>query len=453
MTYQEARAYLDSFEGLGIRPGLDRIEALWPRLGDPQTTFPAVLIAGTNGKGSVAAFLASILRQAGHSAGMYTSPHLVRFEERIVVGDRPIAEDDLAALTGELRDVIEAGTRLNEDPPTYFEATTALAFLYFSRCRVPIAVLEVGMGGRFDATNVVRPLACAITPVSLDHTRWLGKTLGEIAGQKAGILKPGVPAVVSRQEPAALEALRAEAARAGAPLTLTTGCKVEPGGQEAASPRGQPGRFPDPPVFSLVTPAGRRYPDLTLSLRGIHQVENAVVAVLLAEQLAAGGTPGIDRPTIPAGPPTSVWPRRLEIVPDRPDLLLDGAHNPAGCATLAEYLTQHQPGRRMVLVFAAMKDKPADEMLDLLCPLVRRVIVTRIPVPRGEAPEALRRLAVARHPDVAHSESIADALVLARSAAGPDGLVVVSGSLYLVGEVRKTLLAVKPSAPAAPAPL
>src|SRR3989454_555290 len=205
MTYREALAYLDSLEALGIRPGLDRIDALLARLGSPQTAFPSVLIAGTNGKGSVAAILASILRQAGHTPGVYTSPHLVRFEERIVVGDEMISESDLATLAGEVRSAIEAGTHLNEDPPTYFEATTALAFLHFKRRRVPIAVLEVGMGGRFDATNVKAPLACAISTISLDHMQWLGATLEEIASQKAGILKPGVPAVLSRQDPGALE--------------------------------------------------------------------------------------------------------------------------------------------------------------------------------------------------------------------------------------------------------
>jgi dihydrofolate synthase/folylpolyglutamate synthase len=273
----------------------------------------------------------------------------------------------------------------------------------------------------------VRPLACAITPVAIDHTQWLGGTVAEIAGQKAGILKSGVPAVLSAQEPAALEVIRAEAARLGAPVTLTTACEVSPG------------RFPDPPVFSLVTPSGGRYPDLALSLRGVHQVENAVVAVLVAEILAAAGVRGIDGSSIAAGLRRAVWPGRLEIVPGRPELLLDGAHNPAGCATLAAYLRDHQRARSTVLLFATMKDKPADEMLAILCPLARKVIVTRVPVPRGETPEALRRLALARHPDVAHADSIDEALHLARGAAGPDGLVVISGSLYLVGEIKKAL--------------
>lgn len=435
MTCEEALAYLESLEVLGIRPGLDRITALLDRLGRPQDDFPSVLIAGTNGKGSVAACVASILRQAGLVPGVYTSPHLVRFAERIVADDRTIADDEVAALVPEVRAAIASVPRLAADPPTYFEATTALAFLHFSRRRVPIAILEVGMGGRFDATNVVRPLACGITPIAMDHTQWLGATLSEIAYQKAGILKGGVPCVVSAQQPPALEVIRTEALRVGAPLVPASACEVHPARGEGGGP-GQPA---DPPVFSLTTPAGGLYPDLALSLRGAHQVGNAVVAVLLAEQLSAGGVHGIDPPSIAAGLHRAVWPGRLEIIPGRPDLLLDGAHNPAGCAALAAYLKDHQRNRSTVLLFASMKDKPAASMLDLLCPLARKVIVTRVPVPRGETPEVLGRLAQDRHPHVARADSVEEALVLARDAAGPDGLVVISGSLYLVGEIKKVL--------------
>ena len=207
----------------------------------------------------------------------------------------------------------------------------------------------------------------------------------------------------------------------------------------AASRSGGHRRFTDPPSFSLVTPDGRRYPGLALSLRGAHQVDNGVVAVLLAEELAATGMPGVDVRAITIGLRTAVWPGRLEIVPDRPALLLDGAHNPAGCATLAAYLQAYQSGRRTVLVFTAMSDKRADEMLDLIGPLVRKVIVTRLPVARGQSTERLGRLASARHRDVETTESVADALTRARAAAGADGLVVVTGSLYLVGEVRRLL--------------
>ncbi|HET8945477.1 MAG TPA: Mur ligase family protein, partial [Candidatus Polarisedimenticolia bacterium] len=195
MTHAEALAWLDGLESLGIQPGFERITALLARLGDPHRGLPSVIVAGTNGKGSVVAFLAAMLEAAGIEAGVYTSPHLVRFSERIRVGAETIGDGDLAALTDEVRRAVEAMQREGRPSPTYFEATTALAFLHFRRRRVPLAVLEVGMGGRYDATNVATPLACAITPIALDHTQFLGTTVGEIAFQKAGIVRRGVPVV------------------------------------------------------------------------------------------------------------------------------------------------------------------------------------------------------------------------------------------------------------------
>jgi len=434
MTHEEALAYLSSLEVLGIRPGLDRIRALLARLGDPQTSFPSILIAGTNGKGSVAAYIASILRQAGHTPGVYTSPHLVGFEERIVVGEEPIPGAEVAALASEVSGAISDDPLLRDDPPTYFEATTALAFLHFKNRRVPIAVLEVGMGGRFDATNAVTPLLCAVTSIAIDHARWLGGTLAEIAYQKAGILRSGVVSVVARQEPSALDVIRAEARRVGARLTLTTDCMIRPAGA-----RGSEGLFPDPPVFSLATPAGGRYAELAPALRGAHQVENAVTAVLLAEHLAASGVSGVEPDVIASGLRRTVWPGRLELLPGAPDLLLDGAHNPAGCSALAAYLMQYQDRRPKVLVFAAMKDKPVAEMLDILSPLVDTVIVTGLPVARGETPEHLHRIVSTRHRHSACTKTVGQALHMARDTAGPGALVVISGSLYLVGEVKKLL--------------
>jgi dihydrofolate synthase/folylpolyglutamate synthase len=431
VTYPEALAYLESLESLGIRPGLDRTRALLSRLGDPQWAFPSVLIGGTNGKGSVTAFLASILRAAGVRRGVYISPHLVRFEERIAVDGDQISEDELASLTSEVAAAIEAERRAGGDLPTYFEATSALAFLHFARRRVPIAVLEVGMGGRYDATNVVQPLACAITSVAMDHEQWLGRTLPEIASQKAGIIKRGVPLVVARQEEPALRVIREEARRLEAPLVETESCQARP-----SSGRSD---HADPPVFSLTTPSGRRYDHLAISLRGDHQVDNASVAVLLAETLAAGSFPGIDVGAITLGLKRAEWPARIEILPGRPDLLLDGAHNPAGCRTLAAYLRDHQPGRRKALVFAAMKDKPAAAMLEILCPLAEEVIVTSLPVSRGESPGRLYELAAARCRRVTIEPVIATALDRARAVAGEDGLMVASGSLYLAGEIKKIL--------------
>src|SRR5882724_2807914 len=430
MTYREALAFLDSLDVLGIRPGLDRIAALLARLQDPQTSFPSVLIAGTNGKGSVVAYLASILREAGVVAGIYTSPHLIRFEERIVIDAAPIGPDELAGLAAEVRDAIEAGRRAGEETPTYFEATTALAFLHFKRRRIPIAVLEVGMGGRFDATNVVTPLCCGITPVAMDHTQWLGSTLTAIATQKAGVLKPGVPAAIGPQDREALEVIRAEAAGLGSPLTFASDCRIVPAGE----------RLPDPPVFGLTSPSGRGYDRLALPLRGAHQVMNAATALLLAETLGRSGFASIDADAIARGLGRAVWPGRLELLRGRPDLLLDGAHNPAGCASLRAYLRDHHAGRRVALVFASMKDKPAETMLAMLAPLAASLLVTSLPLERCESAPVLLRMARAHHPNPDEAESVREALPIARRAAGPDGLVVICGSLYLIGEVKKLLL-------------
>lgn len=438
MDHGQAIAYLDSLASHGIRPGLDRIRALLERLGNPHGDFRSVLIAGTNGKGSVAAYLVAILGEAGLRAGMFTSPHLVRFEERIALGRDPIPKDDLAALTAELRAAVEAGQRAGAEPPTYFEASTALAFLYFSRRGVPMAVLEVGMGGRFDSTNVVSPIACAITRIAMDHTGWLGETLAAIAYQKAGIMRRGVPAVIARQRPEALRVLCAEAERVGALLSETSACRI--------AGAGPGGSFPDPPRFDLETPSGGRYPQLRLSLRGDHQVDNATVAILLAERLAADGVAAIGGEEIARGLGRAVWPGRIEISGDRPALLLDGAHNAEGCDTLAAYLRDHQPGRRRVIVFAAMKDKPADLMLGTLAPLADQFVLTSIPLERASSTSDLQAAAAGLPPPALAEPDAGRALRRATEMAGVDGLVVVCGSLYLIGEIKKILTG-RPSQP------
>lgn len=431
MDPQQAIAYLDSLASHGIRPGLDRIRALLARLGNPQNDFRSILIAGTNGKGSVAAFLVSILGEAGQRAGLFTSPHLIRFEERIALGRDPIAADDLAVLTEELREAIEAGRREGADPPTYFEASTVLAFLYFRRWQVPLAVLEVGMGGRFDSTNVVTPVACAITRIAMDHTRWLGVTLAAIAYQKAGIMRSGVPAMIARQQPEALHVLHTEAERVGTPLLETSACRVVSAGA------GEP--FPDPPCFDLETPGGSHYRRLLLSLRGDHQVDNATLAVLLAERLAADGIVPIDGRDIARGLARAVWPGRIEILGERPALLLDGGHNQDGCATLASYVRDHRPGGCRVIVFGAMSDKPADLMLQALAPLEAEFVLTSIKAERAFSAEQLLKVAAARRLRAVTEPDAGQALRRATAMAGEDGLVIVCGSLYLVGEIKKVV--------------
>jgi dihydrofolate synthase/folylpolyglutamate synthase len=426
MTHAEALAWLDSLESLGIQPGLERITALLARLGDPHRDLPSVIVAGTNGKGSVVAFLAAMLDAAGIEAGVYTSPHLVRFSERVRVGGETIPDAQLAALTEDVRRAVEAMRGDGLPSPTYFEATTALAFLHFRRRRVPLAVLEVGMGGRYDATNVASPLACAVTPIALDHTQFLGGTVAEIAFQKAGIVRRGVPLVVAAQPPEAERVIREAAAAAGAPVIPTSACRLEPEERDA-----------DPPRVAFTTPSGARYRAL-LALRGDHQVDNAATAILLAEALRDRGRFAIDNAAIEDGLASARWPGRLELRPagagGRVDLLLDGAHNPAGCRILAGYLRRHQAGRaRRVLLFAVMRDKPAPEMLAILGEVADETVVTTLPLPRATPASDLERLARAAGMTVSVAPDPRSALARAAERAGSGGLVVACGSLYLVG--------------------
>jgi dihydrofolate synthase / folylpolyglutamate synthase len=429
MTRGDALAWIDSLESLGIQPGLERITALLERLGNPQHDLPSVIVAGTNGKGSVTAFLAAILGAAGLEPGVYTSPHLRTFEERIRVGAQPIGEEELAALTAEVASAVETMRCERLPSPTYFEATTAMAFLHFRRRRVPLAVLEVGMGGRFDATNVATPLAGAITPVSLDHTQYLGSTVEEIAWQKAGILRAGMTAIVGAQEPAARRVIADEAQRLGSPLIETASCRFEPAG-----------RFPDPPAFVLTTPAAARY-EARLSLRGDHQADNAATAVLLAEALDRRGIVRLTAAHVARGLSEARWPGRLDLQrrggPDGPfDLLLDGAHNPAGCRILAAYLRRHQSKRaRRVLLFAAMRDKPAPEMLRGLRDVVDEAILTEIGIARGTPAGELGKAAGAAGLKTTVIADRDEALRIAAARAGRHGLVVACGSLYLVGSL------------------
>ena len=426
MTHAEALAWLDGLESLGIQPGLERITALLARLGDPHRDLPSVIVAGTNGKGSVTSFLAAMLEAAGIEAGVYTSPHLVRFSERIRIGKTTIADADLAALTGEVRRAVEAMQREGLPSPTYFEATTALAFLHFRRRRVPLAVLEVGMGGRYDATNVATPLACAITPIALDHTQFLGTTVAEIAFQKAGIVRRGVPVVVAAQPPEAERVILDAAAAAGAPVIRTQSCRLEPRAG-----------FSDPPEVAFSTPSGHRY-RARLALRGDHQVDNGATAVLLAEVLRDRGRFAMDDAAIERGLSSATWPGRLELRPAGAgtgvDLILDGAHNPAGCRILAGYLRRNQATRRRrVFLFAVMRDKPAAEMLAILREVADEVVVTTLALPRATPASDLETLAREAGLPVTVAPDPRAALARAAERAGPGGLVVACGSLYLVG--------------------
>ncbi|MFB3816314.1 MAG: folylpolyglutamate synthase/dihydrofolate synthase family protein [Candidatus Methylomirabilales bacterium] len=424
MTYRDATQYLFGLRRFGWRPGLASIERLLALLGDPHAGLPAVHVGGTNGKGSTAAILSAILRAAGLRTALYTSPHLASFTERIQVDGERIPEAEVARLTAELRARCAEHFGRPADPPhpTFFELTTAMAFLHFRQREAEVAVVEVGLGGRLDATNVLRPRAAVITNVSLEHEEYLGKTVAHIAREKAGIIKPETP-VVSGAAGEALAVIRAVAAERRAPLVVLperyawTIRESTLAGQR----------------FDLRGPV-RAYGDLHLALLGRHQVENAVAAVAAAEILSDTGLP-VTEAAVREGLRTAAWPGRLQIVNERPRLLLDGAHNPAGMETLVGFLRQHWAVLgRLVVVFGVLQDKNAPAMLDALLPLAAEVILTRPPSDRAAEPAALLGALDGRCP-ARVVPGVMEAVAAARAVAGPQDTVLITGSLYTVGAV------------------
>jgi dihydrofolate synthase / folylpolyglutamate synthase len=415
--------YLFSLEQFGIKFGLDNIRVLCARLGNPERQYPTVIVAGTNGKGSVAAMTETALRAAGHRTGRYTSPHMVRLEERFAIDGVPVD-------TGPLREVVIAVARAVSElrqtgaldtEPTFFEVTTAAAFELFRRSRVDVAVLEVGLGGRLDATNVARPVAGAITTIDFDHERYLGSTLADIAFEKAGVIKPGMPVVVGDLPPAALAVVRRVGHERGAPLIIAAdGTSVE------ASVT------PDATRLALRTPVAD-YGEITLGLAGAHQVANALVAVRLLETLHDRGL-GVPRDAIAAGLRETRWPGRLEWRRgDGGRVLLDAAHNPAGAAALAAYLRQARPGG-LPIVFGVMADKNVRGILERLLPGASRLIVTRPSNRRALAPDVVAGLARDVRPDlpVVVVPDPGDALHEAWKNARE---ICVAGSIFLLGDI------------------
>lgn len=415
-TPQEALAYLAGLNPSGIKLGLERVRAALEALGHPERRAPVLHVAGTNGKGSTSAFAAAALRAAGHKVGLYTSPHLVRVNERFNVGGEDISSELLGR---RVLEVLERYPAALAEPLTYFEFGTVVALWHFAREDVDVAVLEVGLGGRLDATNVAPATVSVVTPVSFDHMEFLGGSLGAIAAEKAAILKPGVPAVVARQEPEALATLESVARRVGAPLLLE--------GRDFAAEEGAEGLCYRGPRFTLE--------GLTLSLRGPHQRQNAAVALAALEQLDARGV-AVPEAAVRTGLATACWPGRLEEIDRRPAVVLDGAHNPAGVAALLASLRALYPGRRLHCVFGVVADKAWGPMLRALLPHCASVHLTPLETPRSLAPEHYVEEARTLCGDVTACSSLEEALSGARAKAGPDDVVLCTGSLFLVGSVR-----------------
>jgi len=422
---------------------LAHMRVLLEGLEHPERRFPAVLIAGTNGKGSTAATLASILQVSGYKTGLYTSPHLVRINERVRIHGAAISDDDFAGIHELVDRTAERLVSEGELPwhPSFFEMLTAIAFEYFARERVEIAVLEVGMGGRLDATNVVEPRVSVITDISLDHQKFLGETLTEIAREKAGIIRTNGVVVTLPQTPEAndvlgntileLEARAVSAVEYVPPVSPNSGQYLVPSAQEKA---GYVARYP-------LLVMGREIVVET-PLVGRHQLRNVALAIAAAEELREQGFATISATSVERGIRETHWAGRFQVLPatgEHPEVVFDVAHNPAGAWALRSTLSAAYEERPLVFVFGAMRDKAVKEMAEILFPLADRVIATQVENPRAatgaEIREAARRVAV----EIDEAANVAAALEKAREAAGARGLVVVTGSIYIVGEAMRAL--------------
>jgi dihydrofolate synthase/folylpolyglutamate synthase len=427
MNYQETLDYLYGLEHFGISLGLENIRELLASFDNPQEKIPVVHVAGSNGKGSTISFLKDMLAAGGLKVGVYTSPHLRHFSERIVVADQPISEAKIVALTREIKPVAEKIPRI----VTFFDFTTAMALLYFSRQRPDVVILETGLGGTLDATNVVsRPLLTMITNIALEHEEYLGHTLLAVAAEKAGILKSSTPLVSGVRNRRVRDFLEQK--------NLSLGGECYFSGRDFRIRRKQDGSFS---YHGL----GHRWRDLRLQMLGAYQQENAALALCALEVLAGQGLLTLDENQIRQALAGSRWPGRLEKIASKPDFYLDGAHNPHGVRALVPELRQLAENRRLILLIGAMKDKQVAEMVSCLAPLATEIIATRAALDRSCSTEQLCREAEKYCQMVFRTESIAEALALGRERASADDLLFFTGSLYCVGEALQEIGKIKNS--------
>ncbi len=421
---------------------LENMRVLTSALGHPERRFPSILVAGTNGKGSTSATLAGILQATGHRVGLYTSPHLLRPNERIQIDGEEISDAEFAEMHRRVeeaaRDLVARGELAMH--PSFFEMLTAMAFEYFASLRVEIAVLEVGMGGRLDATNVSGPLLSIITDVALDHTEWLGDTIGKIAYEKAGIIRPNGVLITLPQHPEANE-------------VIGKVC-MERNARAVSAVRYVPPVSPGADKFEEFSPARQstsgdlvlrnRYPITVMGeqihvdspLLGRHQLRNIALAIAAAEELNASFGFRITPANIEQGIRQTRWPGRFQVIArgrSHPDILLDVAHNPAGAWALRAAISEYCGERPITLVFGAMRDKAIHEMAQILFPIAEPVIVTRVENPRAAAPEEIREIAARMGNEAIAEPDLARALALAIELTPDNGVIVIAGSVYLVG--------------------
>jgi len=419
---------------------LAHMRVLLNALDNPEGRFPSVLIAGTNGKGSTAATLAAILRASGLRTGLYTSPHLLRLNERIRINDVEINDDYFAMLHDVVDRSAEGLVAEGELPwhPSFFEMMTAIAFEYFAQSKVDVAVLEVGMGGRLDATNVVEPKISVITDISLDHQQFLGNTVAEIAREKAGIIRPQGIVVTLPQQPEANDVIGNTIMELGA-KGVSAVPYVPPVSPASASVLAEDGM--GRPISRYPLQVMGKEIMVETPLVGRHQLRNVGLAIATAEELSKQGF-AVTSETIERGIRETHWPGRFQVVPaakSEPEYVYDVAHNPAGAWALRSGLSTNYDGRRLVLVFGAMRDKAIREIAEILFPLADHVIATRADNPRAASPEEIRQAAQRVAADIEEATHVRAALEKAKDLATESGIVVVTGSIYIVGEAMRVL--------------
>jgi dihydrofolate synthase/folylpolyglutamate synthase len=417
-SYQNCLKTLYGFRRFGIKLGLSTIKKILAGLGDPQNSFACIHVAGTNGKGSVASSLASILYRSGYKTGLYTSPHLVRFNERIQVNNRPISNDRVFATYGAVKDA-----HFGKRDPTFFEFTTAMALFEFAAQKVDWAVIETGMGGRLDATNIINPALSIITNISLEHREYLGNTLTQIAAEKAGIIKNRTPLVTGIRQKKALAEIKRIAAEKKAPLfRLGTDFKIR---------RNQGQTFSYHGIRNV-------WHNMQTALPGSYQVDNAALALAACELLGKHKAK-ITLNNIQQGLSRNHWPGRLEVVSDNPFIILDGAHNLAAARNLAKFLSTNLADRVITLVVGILDDKPYKAMLKSLLTPANRVILTRAKIDRALEPRKLYEAAKSLNPDVTIIPDVALAIKNAIETTPQHGAICIAGSLYVVGEAKEAL--------------
>lgn len=428
LDYREAMDYLVTLTKFGMNFGLGRIEELLKRVGNPEQGLRVIHLGGTNGKGSTTMLIAGVLKEAGFRVGVFTSPHLHDYRERITINGEMIPKAAVSGLIQTLRPHLEELVQSGVEHPTEFEVNTAMAFMYFAAQKVDFALIEVGLGGAIDSTNVVNPLISVLTNIGMDHMDYLGETLGDIAQVKAGIIKPGSTVITAATRPEALQVIREKAQAVGSQLWVV--------GEDVHWESQWSGELEQ--EFDLVGLHGL-YQKLRLRLVGAHQVVNAATAVTVCEVLQSEFGVEIEREHIYKGLRKTVWPGRLEMLSLKPKILLDGAHNVDGAETLVKALELFGR-RRLILCLGMLGDKEREKVVELLYPLADEVIITRPNSPRAGNWQYLAELIEAKGKPVTRIEEPRAAVLEAYSRLQPEDMLCVTGSLYMIADARQALL-------------